>query len=239
MPATWKALYDTQVVGVYALLVLPVSFLGRLAARGFATGPGVEPYAARFVRAWTIVFALASIADPIATGLFGVSLVPFVLLGDFRVFALVLPVMQPGRSRASVLLEALGWTLVVPAIAFGSVRLVTLVHGGEPPGALLWIAYESAFAMLTVFLMARVVPLRVGVERAPVRRYLRSVLGVVLAYYVLWVTADVVVLLGHDGGWGLRVVANLLYYGAFVPLAYARFFAARSVVSSSSTQAAR
>ena len=50
MPASWKALYDTPVVGVYLLLVVPVVFLGRLAARGWVPGPGVEPYAARWVR---------------------------------------------------------------------------------------------------------------------------------------------------------------------------------------------
>lgn len=236
MPATWKGLYDTQVVGVYLLLVVPVLFLGRLAVRGWTASAGVEPYAARFVRTWTIVFALASIADPIATGLFGVPLVPFVLLGDFRVFALILPVMQPGRSRLIALAEAAAWTLVVPAIAFGGIRAVALLHGAEPPGVLLWITYETSFALLTVFLLVRVVPARVGVERLAVRRYLRSVLAVVLAYYVLWVAADVVVLRGHDAGWALRVVPNLLYYGAFVPIAYARFFA---VASRSDTQTLR
>lgn len=236
MPATWKALYDTPVVGVYLLLVLPVWFLGWLVAHGWADGPGVEPYTARYVRVWTIVFALASIADPIATGLLGVPLVPFVLLGDFRVFALVLPVMQPGRPRASVLAEAAAWTLVVPVLAFGGFRAVTALRGAEPAGVWLWIAYETAFALLTVFLMARVVPSRVGVERLAVRRYLRAVLGVVLAYYVLWVVSDVIVLRGQDGGWALRVLPNLLYYGAFVPIAYARFFAA---ASRRATQASR
>jgi hypothetical protein len=43
-------------------------------------GPGVEPYAARWVRIWTIVFAVAAIADPIATGIFAVPMLPFVLL---------------------------------------------------------------------------------------------------------------------------------------------------------------
>jgi hypothetical protein len=236
VPASWKTLYDTPLVGVYLLLVLPVWFLGWLVAHGWADGPGVEPYAARFVRIWTIVFALGSIADPIATGLFGVPLVPFVLLGDFRVFALVLPVMQPGRARASVLAEAAAWTLVVPAIAFGGFRAVTALRGVEPPAVWLWIAYEAAFAILTVFLMARIVPGRVGVERLAVRRYLRAVLGVVLAYYALWLASDVIVLRGHDAGWGLRVLPNLLYYAAFVPIAYARFFAA---ASSRATQASR
>jgi hypothetical protein len=223
VPATWKALYDTQAVGVYALLVLPTLFLARLATRGFASAPGIEPYAARFVRAWTIVFALASIADPIATGLLGWPLMPWVLLGDYRVFALVLVVMEPGRARASALVEAVAWTLPVPLVAYATLRAMSLV-AGEPPAATLWIVYETSFALLTLFLMARVVPRRVGIERAPVRRYVRAVLGFVCAYYVLWVTSDVLVMTGHEWGWGLRVVPNLLYYGAFVPFAYFRFF---------------
>lgn len=239
MPATWKAFYDLPWVAVYALLVVPVLFLGRLAVRGIASGPGVEPYAARWVRVWTIVFALASIADPIATGLLGWPLAPFVLLGDYRVFALVLPVMQPGRPRASALAEAVPWTLVVPAIALGTVRALAFVRGAEPPDVLLWIVYETAFALLALVMMARIVPGRVGLERASVRRYVRVVLSVVCLYYVLWAVSDVLIVTGRDVGWALRFVSNLLYYGAFVPIAYARFFASRSVASSSATQAAR
>jgi hypothetical protein len=50
VPASWKAVYDSQVVGVWLLLVPSVLFLGRLAWRGWAPDPGVEPYAARWVR---------------------------------------------------------------------------------------------------------------------------------------------------------------------------------------------
>lgn len=223
MPASWKALYDSQAVGVWALLVVPALFLGVLAARGVAPGPGVEPYANRWVRVWTIVFVLAALADPIATGLLGAPLLPFVLLGDYRVFALVLPVMEPGRPRASVLAEAAAWTLPVPLVAYGAVRLASALVG-EPPGTTLWIVYEGAFAALAVFLLVRVLPRRVGLERGAVRRYVRTVLAFVVAYYLLWAASDVLVLSGYEGGWGLRVVPNLLYYGAFVPFAYWRFF---------------
>jgi hypothetical protein len=59
----------------------------------------------------------------------------------------------------------------------------------------------------------------------------------VVLYYVLWATADVLVAGGRDVGWLVRFVANLLYYGAFVPAAYWLFF--RSAASSASTQTAR
>ena len=235
MLASWDAFYHNNATGVWALVVWPALFLGMLAWKGPGSG-GVEPYAARFVRLWTIVFALEILLDPIATGLLEWNMLPFVVLGDYRVFALVLVVMQPGRSRVGALVEALAWTAVVPAIAVGLDRALVGVLP-NPPKNLLWILYESAFALLTIFLMARVVPARVGVERTAVRRYLYAVLAIVLLHYVLWATADVVIAGGRDGGWLVRFVANLVYYGAFVPAAWWLFF--RNAASSPSTQAAR
>ena len=224
MPASWKAVYETQVAGVWLLLVPSVLFLARLAVRGWAPDPGVEPYAARWVRIWTVVFAIAAIADPIATGLFALPLVPFVLLGDFRVFALLLPVMQPGRSRAGALLEAIAWTLPVPLLALGIVRAKALALGIVPPESTLWMTYEAAFAGLAVFFAARVVPHRVGIERPAVRRYAVAVMAFVATYYLLWFASDALVARGVDAGWALRVVPNVLYYGVLVPFAYWRFF---------------
>jgi hypothetical protein len=238
VPASWKALYDSQAMSVWALAALPALFLVRLAMRGFALEPGVEPYAARFVRGWAIVFAVVAAVDPIATGPLGLPLLPFVLLGDYRVFALVFVVAQPGRSRPIALLEAAGWTLIVPAIAYATTQAIGALRGPLPATAL-WIAYQTSFTLLALWLIVRLVPARVGIERAPVRRYLQTVLAFVCAYYVLWTTADLLVLGGHEWGWGLRVVPNLLYYGVFVPFAYDRFFAARNAASSTSVQTAR
>jgi len=236
VPETWKALYASPVIGVYLLGALPVLFLGALAARGIACDGGVEPYAARFVRGWAIVFALVALVDPVTTGLFGWPMLPFVLLGDYRVFALVLVVMEPGRARAAALAEAAAWTLVVPALAYGCYRALEVLHGPQPE-PVLWLVYEVAFALLAAGMIGWLVPARVGIERGPVRRYLRVVLGVVVAYYVLWAAADVITLSGHDWGWGLRIVPNLLYYGALVPVAYACFFPSAIARSSTSSQA--
>jgi hypothetical protein len=238
VPATWKAIYDSQLAGVWLLVAWPALFLAALATRGPARGRCVEPYARSWVVGWSIVFAVVSIVDPIATGPLGWPLVPFVLLGDYRVFALVLPVMQPGRSRVAALLEAVLWTLPVPLLSFAVVRSWTALFG-SPPETLLWIVYEVAFAILAVVFVGGVLPSRVGIERASVRRWVREVFAVVLGYYVLWAAADLVVRSGREWGWGLRILPNVLYYGAFVPVVYARFFAASSVRSSRSIQAAR
>jgi len=236
--ASWKALYESQVVGVFVLAALPVLFLGWLAARGLGRDGGVEPYAARFVRGWAIVFAVVACVDPVTTGLFGWPMLPFVLLGDYRVFALVLVVMQPGRSRLAALGEAAAWTAVVPALAYGTYVALGAVHGPQPE-TILWLVYEVAFALLTLVVMTRVLPARVGIERGQVRRYVRAVLAIVVAYYVLWAAADVIILAGYDWGWGLRIVPNLLYYGGVVPAAYVRFFPSVMAHTSRSTQAAR
>ena len=236
MPGTWKALYESPTQGVWALIVLPALFLGWLAVRGHRPGGGVEPAAAGFVRRWAMVFALVALVDPIVTGLLAWPLLPFVLLGDFRVFALVLAVMHPTRARAAVLLEAAAWTLVVPAFAYGTMRLVEAVAGAQAP-TMLWIVYEVGFVVLADALVVWLIPRRTGPDREPARRYVRAVLGFVVLYYSLWALADVLTLNGLDLGWALRMVPNQLYYGLFVPFAYFRFFSTHAA-SSTSTQAA-
>jgi hypothetical protein len=231
---TWEALYRSPAQGLWALLVLPVLFLGWLAVRG-ARGPGVEPLAEGFVRRWAAIFSVVAIVDLIATGPLGWPLVPFVLLGDFRVFALILVVMHPSRPRPVVLFQAALWTLVVPLVAYGTIRLIEVV-AIKQPDTLLWCLYEICFVILAEAFVVWLLP-RVAADREPVRRYLRAVLAFVVLYYALWALSDVVTLSGYDWGWGLRMLPNQLYYGLFVPFAYLRFF--RTPSSSASTQTAR
>jgi hypothetical protein len=160
-----------------------------------------------------------------------------VLAGDYRVFVLLLVAMQPGRGRLGMLLESAGWTLVVPVVAYALYRSIGVVRGTADE-KILWLVYEVAFALLCVVLAVRVVPGRVGRERIRTRRFCWAVLAFVGCYYVLWATADVLVLRGQDWGWGLRLIPNQLYYGLLVPFGYARFFADRSAPASTSTHAA-
>ena len=235
MASTWEALYRSSAQGLWALLVLPVLFLLWLALRG-AKGSGVEPRAERFVRRWAEVFAVVAIVDLVATGPLGWSLVPFVLLGDFRVFALLLVVMYPERPRAGTLLLAAALTLIVPAFAYGLIQLVNTIAVRQPD-TMLWCVYEIAFVVLAEALVVWLLP-RIAPDREPVRRYLRAVLAFVVLYYALWALADIITLGGYDWGWGLRMIPNQLYYGLFVPFAYWRFFSTQAA-SSTSTQAER
>ena len=126
---SWHAVYYSDLQSPYALLVVPFAFLAwRLAApaderRAESAG------AARFVSILTLVFAVETMIDPIATGpllrleLFrdnpASTFVPFlfVLLGDLRVLLLAIGVARPERGFQQNLAWALGTALVAPVTA--------------------------------------------------------------------------------------------------------------------------
>jgi len=232
---TWKAVYDSDVVATYGLVVVPALFLLWLLA---FSRPARDPVG-RFVRAWALVFTLETIADPLVTGLgvrwlglegvYDLILIPFVLLGDFRVFLLVAFLRAPERGIRPALGEAAAWTLVVPVAAWagtaalqGTWRVV--------PSTTLWLVYETAFTVLALGLRRWLVP---------AHRYLRAVLAYVATYYALWAAADMLILAGLDVGWALRLVPNQLYYGFWLPFAYVQFFSRRYASTSTSTHASR
>ncbi|HWP65744.1 MAG TPA: hypothetical protein VNO26_07520 [Candidatus Limnocylindria bacterium] len=248
--AGWRELYASELQGVWAQWLVPALFLVWIASRGRAAG-GVAPPAARFVRAYAIVFALETMLDPFAggpllrwLGLAGgraqtAVMVFFVLLGDFRVFLLA-SVLAGGASCPSArhVAAALGWTLVVPLVAVGGEALVRAAVDA-PPEQSIWIVYELAFFALALVWRTAIVPARVAAERAAVRAYLRALWGYVAAYYALWAAADLLIVAGLDAGWALRMVPNQLYYAWYVPFVYWRFFSPRYAATSSSTQAVR
>lgn len=229
---SWQDAYASPLQSVWGLTVGPALFLLWMVCAPCPLRLGADPAARGFVRAWAAVFALVAIADATLPALAGVPMLLFVLLGDFRVFLLVEAVSRPQRPLRRHLLVAAAWTAVVPAIT-AVVYPALLAWRGPLPGPLLtvladaatsqalWLCYELAFAVLAVLLRGLVVPRR----RPPACRYLRAVLGWVVAYYLLWAAADVLILVGDDRGWLLRMVPNQLYYGLFVPVAYGLFFA--------------
>jgi hypothetical protein len=224
----WEALYRSEVLGVWGLIVVPALFLLALPWLR-PRSPGAEPRAAGFVRGWAVAFALQTIVDPLAVSLAGMPMIPFVLLGDFRVFLLLLGVMEPDAPLPRTFLRAAAWTLVVPAVTLVTYRLVQIAAGPQPE-QILWLIYECAFAALALWWRAR----RVGRDR-----FLRAVLAYVCAYYSLWALSDVLILAGWDAGWALRIVPNQLYYAFWVPVVWALFFSPRYAATSSVVQARR
>lgn len=233
MPGPFETFYRGDLQGLWALLIVPAVFLAVRPWLRERTA-GADPRAARFVRAWSTIFALETMIDPLAVGLGGAHMLPFVLLGDFRVFVLWLAVLEPERQLARTLLEAVAWTLPVPAIAWSFHHLATAALG-PLPDQMLWLVYEVAFAGLAVWWATRLIPSR----RPVAERFLRATAWYVAAYYALWALADVLILAGLDAGWALRVVPNQLYYGFWVPVVWWWFFAPRYAATRTSVQSRR
>lgn len=250
--ATWQALYDSEQQGLYALIAAPTLFLIYRLVRGRPTG-GLLPAAASFVDAYAVVFAVETILDPVIGGpvahALGIAdgpaatvlLVLFVLLGDFRVYLLLfgLIAIAGGRGWSDGLRPAIGWTLVVPAVAYTLNALLRALLAGLPPGTI-WVVYELLFTAVALVLRARLVGARVPAGAPGLPAFLRTVLGYVAAYYGLWALADLLIQgAGLDAGWLLRILPNQLYYELWVPFVFFTFFSRRYAVTSASTHAAR
>jgi hypothetical protein len=233
MPGPFEAFYRSDLQGLWALLVAPALFLAVRPWLRERTA-GADPRAAGFVRAWTTVFALETMVDPLAIALAGAPMLVFVLLGDFRVFALWLGVMRPERPLGRTLFEAAAWTLVVPLVAWPLSRLLD-AGWGPLPEQLLWLIYEVAFTGMALWWAIRRIPAR----RPVAERFLRATAWYVAAYYALWALADVCILAGLDVGWALRVVPNQLYYAFWVPVVWWSFFSPRYAAASASVQTRR
>jgi hypothetical protein len=246
--ADWRAFYDGELQGLWALLPVPALWLAVRALRGRPRGSGADPQAAGFVDAWALVFALETLLDPIATGPLARALggawptalgVLFVLLGDFRVLLLVCFLAGGRNALGPALREAALLTPVVALFAMGTTRAAGLLLGQALPGQLLWLVHETAFLGMVAFLRRRVVAAREPVRPSPRAAYLRAATAYVAGYYGLWAACDALILAGVDWAWGLRALPNQLYYAWFVPFAHARFFAASKASTSRSTQASR
>lgn len=241
----WHDAYYSDLQSLYALLVAPLAFLAWRAAAPTDHSRAVVPEAARFVSGLTLVFAVATMIDPISTGplahsegingTFAATLImfSFVLLGDLRVLLLAIGVARPERTLSQNLRWAAGTTLIVPLVAGASYfllgQLVDDLHSQA-----LWMLYEAGFLILCIALSRCWIPrvLASAPDFAEKTRFLRAVFGFSAAYYALWLAADVLIVVAElDLGWGIRIVPNQLYYAFWVPFVYARFFSANTSVS--------
>jgi hypothetical protein len=230
----WTSFYASDLQGLWLLSGPPVLWLAWLLLGTPPSTPGAEPRAAAFVRTWAVVFTIETILDPALIKLAGVPMLPFVLLGDFRVFLLVFGVAHPETLLRPAIAKAALWTTFVPIVAYG---LFTVIDRTVGPlrEQVLWLFYELAFLALALWMRHAWLPR----QRTPAARYLAAMLGYVAAYYALWAASDVLILAHVELGWLLRVVPNQLYYVLWVPVAFLLFFAPRYAASSSATQAAR
>jgi hypothetical protein len=252
--ATWQQLYQSETQAVWSLWVVPALFLAYLGLRRELPATTIEPRAAAFMRAYALLFAVETMLDPFAGGpilrwlgvkggtVSTVVMVFFVLLGDFRVFLLLLAVLgyaQGTPRMRPVVAEAAGWTLVVPLAAV-AIEAGLRALRSDLPAQSIWLVYELAFVVMALVWRERIVPARTVADRPAVAAYLRAVLAYVILYYALWATADVLIMAGGlDAGWALRILPNQLYYALYLPFVYALFVSPRYAAASTPVQASR
>jgi len=252
--STWRELYQSEAQAVWSLWVVPAAFLLYLAANRRLPPASVEPRAVAFMRAYALCFAVETMLDPLAGGpllrwlgiaggmLPTVVMVCFVLLGDFRVFFLVLALLAFARGTPRlprVAAEAALWTLVVPVVAVAGEATLRAVAGALPAQSI-WLVYELTFVVMAFVWRRMIVPARTPENRPRLRAYLRAVLAYVIVYYALWALADVLIMAGGlDAGWALRIVPNQLYYALYLPFVYALFVSPRYAEASSAPHASR
>ena len=206
----WQQWYAGDPQGLWSLLVVPVLFLIHLLVDGRR---GASRGTRRFVFLYCLVFTLETLVDPLCTGLLarysppavGTALsVFFVIVGDFRVLLLTFLCGAVAPRRA--LLRAIGLSIAVPVLAY-AINAALDRLAGPVSGQVLWLCHELLFTALAGALLAR--------YRAD--PFLRRCLLFVVAYYGLWASSDVLILLGIDAAWLLRAVPNQLYYALWTP----------------------
>jgi hypothetical protein len=141
------------------------------------------------------------------------SAVTFVVLGDLRYFVLLERFGHPeGEKVERWLLRPIGYALIVP-IASNVARYVWPGNGRA-----LFLTYEVMFAVLAIGVRVLVLPKRAN--DAVSNTFAERLTHFEIVQYLAWAGADVVILLGADVGYLLRLVPNLMYYVGFVPWAW-------------------
>lgn len=180
----------------------------------------------RFLVGYLVLFGLEIAADALASspfvsipGAWGSAVaVAFVVLGDLRVLLWVERAWGEGKPlRAAAIARAVGLSLVVPVtstlVRLASARVASVMR-------LQFLVYEALFVALGLVLLLVVHRAKAPKIAPEWRRSAGAVLAFVAAQYVLWATADVLVLSGVEAGFGLRLVPNVMYYALFLPMVF-------------------
>jgi hypothetical protein len=231
---SWRHFYEGDLQAVYSLLVVPALFLAYLGIAGRRRSAQSRLPDARFVLGYSVVFVLETLLDPLAAGplVEGLDLgnsaterlmLLFVLLGDFRVFLLVFHLAGRQRNLARALRWAIGFTAIVPILAWTFNEILVAWHP-ELAHQRLYLIYELSFLALALLLRNVYLPHKDPEDTGEHSRFLRGALTYVAVYYGLWASADALILLGGlDAGWLLRALPNQLYYAFWVPFVFFSF----------------
>jgi hypothetical protein len=157
---------------------------------------------------WTFVKNGSALATAIA--LF------FVVFGDFRYFV----VFEESMQNAWKIPRAAVWSLVVPAAA----QIVRWRFPRiESDDRSTFLVYELLFFLLAASIRIWRVP------RAKLEKSARRATQFEILMYSMWIAADVgLMTTGRDIFYGVRLLANLMYYVALVPFMTRRLEEART-----------
>lgn len=178
----------------------------------------------RYFRGFFLLLALLAIVDAGLTGelapfpgpIVPYVAIPFVILGDVRYFFLLERYAKSGgekRSTVTLFLRSLAWGLIVPSTAYATKQLFF----PERTNHWLFLTYESYFSILALAFRFIVLPkwLRHADISDERKNWLRMMGSFELVFYLLWASADVVILSGHEWGYLPRMIPNILYYAVF------------------------
>jgi hypothetical protein len=177
-----------------------------------------------FLYGYMLAFLVAILADATATG--GWSPVPqatpaytvfsvvFIVLGDLRYFVLAERVTHPDRSIGRVLAWAMGVSMIMPVMSGLLTRMVPAMQNDR----VLYLVYEAAMGCIVLGLdRFRYAGADVPID---VRAWVHRVSLLFAGLYFGWAASDLVLLLGIEAGHIMRVIPNVLYYGAFLPFVF-------------------
>jgi hypothetical protein len=202
-PSVFEAFYQSPIQHPMLL------WISNLFGTGLAllTLRSLAPEKKRPIRNFILLWALISTLDAWLTAnhVIGLGTLPaslasiipflFVWAGDYRIFLAMDSRKFHWRGVAA--------SLVVPILA-GAMTL------GQTP-RILFLTYESMF-LVWILLYGKLTRLDRG---APARR----IRNLSLTFYSFWVIADVLILAlpvpASDMGFAVRVIPNVIYYGAF------------------------
>ncbi len=173
-----------------------------------------------FLYGYLVLFLVEILADacvtggwspvPLGTPAYTVFSVLFIVLGDFRYFYFA--------ERATHLAEPFWRSLLFATAVSVSVPLVTGIMTRAIPAMqndrILYLVYEPALGMIVLGLDR--LRYRRSSAPEPIRVWVRRVSNLFAATYFGWALCDALILGGIELGHVLRIIPNVMYYGALL-----------------------
>jgi hypothetical protein len=215
----WKHAYDSPWHNPTLFIVVNVALL-LVALRSTSA---MRSYILIFCAEILLDATLTNDASPLPRASLGYVAIPFVILGDARALVLMERLRATPSTRAWLeadprkpTLFAIAFAFVVPVIA----QLLRLAAPSLSGGRLLFLSYECvALLAWSAYFALRVRPALASAEPS-FARWASKLFLFVLAQYALWAFADVLIIAGIDGGFGVRLVPNIMYYAVFLGFAW-------------------